>query len=160
MTLLDIKPSTKDIDFIVPNEKEYDYLIKQLVALGYESASGNGWKRKGEVFVFDLFRGKRVHTTELLESPLNEENHRPFKEYSRLYIGVLNPYDLISSKLIRGTRVDFDDCTMLVRARRKEINIDRLMSHCRELASYDISEDCIIGHIDHFMERLQEEGIL
>jgi hypothetical protein len=28
LTLMDIKPSTKDVDFIVPIEKEYRHLIK------------------------------------------------------------------------------------------------------------------------------------
>lgn len=35
LTLLDIKPSTKDVDMIVPVEVEYRYLIKILKDLGY-----------------------------------------------------------------------------------------------------------------------------
>lgn len=35
MTLLGIKDSTKDIDLIVPDTKEYKYLIGMLEALGY-----------------------------------------------------------------------------------------------------------------------------
>ncbi len=30
LTLLEIKPSTKDVDFIVPDESEYGYLVKTL----------------------------------------------------------------------------------------------------------------------------------
>lgn len=37
MTLLDVKESTKDIDLLVPNEAEYDYLIRMLKQLGYKS---------------------------------------------------------------------------------------------------------------------------
>ncbi len=33
MTLSGIKPSTKDVDFMVPNIQEHQYLIKQLKAL-------------------------------------------------------------------------------------------------------------------------------
>ena len=47
MTLIGVKPSTKDIDFMVPVEREHDYLIKQLKALGYKQATGSGWKRLG-----------------------------------------------------------------------------------------------------------------
>lgn len=36
LTLLDIKASTKDIDFMVPNPGEHAYLIKTLKAVGYE----------------------------------------------------------------------------------------------------------------------------
>jgi len=68
LTLLGIKASTKDIDLIVPDEGEYKYLINNLKQLGYRSASGWGWER-GDGFIFDLFKGKAVHTTELLESP-------------------------------------------------------------------------------------------
>ena len=42
MTLLGVKPSTKDIDFMIPNIKEYAYLIKQLSALGYKQTTGSG----------------------------------------------------------------------------------------------------------------------
>ena len=30
MTLLQVKPSTKDVDFMIPKANEYDYLIKIL----------------------------------------------------------------------------------------------------------------------------------
>jgi hypothetical protein len=110
LTLLDIKPSTKDVDFIVPVELEYKYLIRTLKDLGYRQTTGSGWQRKEDVFIFDLFPGKRIHTTELLETPLKEGNHILLKEFSHFYIGVLNDYDLIASKLFRGSTVDFDDC--------------------------------------------------
>ena len=55
ITLAGIKPSTKDVDFMVPKEKEYAYLMKQLKALGYKQVTGSGWKRTGEDFQFDLF---------------------------------------------------------------------------------------------------------
>ena len=36
LTLLEIKDSTKDVDFIVPVAKEYERLMKFLRALGYK----------------------------------------------------------------------------------------------------------------------------
>lgn len=159
MTLLDVKPSTKDVDFMVPNLAEYNYLIKVLKSLDYEPDTANGWLRKGDIFRFDLFPGKRIHTTELLESPLEPGNHSLLMEYSRLYIGILNEYDLIASKLMRGTGVDFEDCLMLVKARREKIDIERLVSHYHELVSYDISVDRIGVHIDRFIELLREEKL-
>ena len=159
MTLLDVKESTKDVDFMVPNTQEYLYLIKILKDLGYRQITGAGWQKKGEMFLFDLFPGKRIHTTELLESPLENGNHRKLKEYSRLYVGILNDYDLIASKLFRGSRVDFEDCLMLVKERKDEIDIHRIESHFKELVRYDISEERIIKHIDQFIDLLREEGI-
>lgn len=160
LTLLQVKPSTKDVDFMIPKANEYDYLIKVLKTLGYEKVTGNGWKRTGDIFRFDLFEGNRIHTTELLVSPLAPGNHTLLKEYSRLYIGILNEYDLIASKLMRGTAVDFEDCLMLMKSMGHRINIERLVHHYRELAGYDIAEARVVVHIDRFIELLEEEKIL
>ena len=159
ITLAGIKPSTKDVDFMVPKEKEYAYLMKQLKALGYKQVTGSGWKRAGEDFQFDLFSGKRIHTTELLDSPLMEGRHSILMEFSHLYIGILNDYDLIVSKLMRGTRVDFEDCLNLTEAHRTEIDMDRLTRHFFKMISYDISEKRIKKNLDHFLELLRKKNL-
>lgn len=69
LTLMDIKPSTKDVDFLVPVEPEYRYLIKTLKDLGYQQQTGSGWHKSGNLFVFDLFVGQRIHTTDLMNLP-------------------------------------------------------------------------------------------
>ena len=160
MTLLGVKPSTKDVDFMVPDLKEYEYLISTLRDLGYEPTTASGWKRTGEIFQFDIFRENRIHTTELLVSPIREGQHTLFKEYSHLYIGILNDYDLISSKLMRGTSVDFDDCLNLVAAHQGDIDINVLVEHFNELVSYDVSVDRIKPHMGFFLETLEEGGLL
>ena len=144
---------------MVPVKTEYLYLIKTLKDIGYEQVTASGWQRKKDIFQFDLFQGNRIHTTELLESPLEAGHHNLFMEFSKLYIGILNEYDLISSKLIRGSGVDFDDCLMLVKARRSQIDIERLIAHYRELASFDIAEERVAGHIDQFINLLREEKL-
>jgi hypothetical protein len=60
MTLLGVKESTRDVDFMVPADQEYRYLIKVLGQLGYVPASGSGWKRPSEAYIYDLFRGRRM----------------------------------------------------------------------------------------------------
>jgi hypothetical protein len=159
LTLMNIKASTKDVDFLVPVEPEYRYLIRTLKDLGYRQITGSGWQKKGELFIFDLFAGKRIHTTELLQSPLEAGNHTLFKEFSQLYIGILNPYDLIASKLFRGTDVDFEDCLMLVKTHKDSIDIKRVEQHFKELASFDISEKRITAYIEQFLNLLQNEGL-
>jgi len=159
LTLLDVKASTKDVDFMVPKEADYRYLIKTLKNLGYRQITGSGWARTGDVYIFDLFAGNRIHTTELFESPLKSKNHILLKEFSRLYIGILNYYDLISSKLFRGTGVDFEDCLMLVEARHDEIDINYLIDHFKKLASYDVSEDRLSKNIDSFLLLLKEKNL-
>ena len=159
LTLLGIKASTKDVDFIVPEPDEYKYLVGILHQLGYVSVSGAGWKRPGEMYIFDLFKGKSVHTTELLESPLRPDGHLLVKEFTHLYVGILNPYDLIVSKLFRCSSVDVDDCLMLVRARRKEIDIKVLAEHFKETAKYDIAEERMMTNWEHFLRVLKKEGL-
>jgi hypothetical protein len=41
MTLLDVKASTKDVDFMVPNIREHGYLTKQLEGLGYKQTTAS-----------------------------------------------------------------------------------------------------------------------
>jgi hypothetical protein len=155
LTLLNIKPSTKDIDFIVPDIGEYEYLVRTLNQLGYKSVSGSGLRR-GDDFVFDLFRGPRVHTTDLLESPLEPENHILIKEFSYIYLGVLNFYDLLITKLFRGATADMDDCLALMRQKGTEVDIQILEQRFRETASYDISEERVIKNLEYFLSLIKK----
>ncbi len=159
MTLKGVKPSTKDVDFMVPNIKERQYLIKQIEMLGYRQVTQYGWERKGEDFRFDLFQGNRIHTTELLESPLDKGRNTLLMDFSHLYIGILNSYDLIASKLMRGTQVDFDDCLMLVNASREELDMTTLVDRFNEMILYDTSEVRLRPNIDRFVNILRENDL-
>ena len=158
MTLLGVKDTTKDIDLIIPDLAEYEYLLKMLMQLGYKTAGGSGWTR-GDNFIFDLFKGKYVHTTELLESPIDKENHILMKEFSNIYLGILNYYDIIITKLFRGDSIDIDDCLSLIENKGTEINRDKLVKRFRETASYDVSEIRINKNLDYFLKLLEEKGV-
>jgi hypothetical protein len=155
LTILGLKESTKDIDFIVPNVDEYRYLIDILKKIGYKSDAGNGWSRNKK-YVFDLFRGKFVHTTELLESPLLEGNNIFFEEFTHVYLGILNLYDLIISKLFRGAQVDFDDCLILYESKKSQINIKKLKERFKETASYDIAPDRLMINLEAFLQMIEK----
>ena len=159
MTLVGVKISTKDVDFMAPDEREHDYLTKRLEELNYKQITASGWKRKGEIIRYDIFCGNFIHTTELINSPLEKGRHSILMELSHLYIGILNDYDLISSKLMRGSNVDFEDCLGLVEAHRAEIDIERLIRHFHELVDYDVGEDRLRPNIDHFLVLLRERGL-
>lgn len=156
LTLLGIKASTKDIDLLVPNLDEYEYLIKILKQLGYKSVTGWGFS-KDNGFVFDIFRGKKVHTTELLDSPLN--NNILIKELSHIYLGVLNYYDLIISKIFRSTQVDIEDCVALLKNKQRDINLNELKERFYKTASFDIAEDRVIKNLEHFLKLLKKSKI-
>ncbi len=157
LALLGVKHSTKDIDLIVPNTKEYEYLIATLKQLGYKSASGAGWARENG-FIFDLFNGKRVHTTELLESPLASGNNIPVKEFTRIYLGVLNYYDILITKIFRASGVDIEDCLMLIRDKSDEIDIEKFIRRFKETASFDVSEEKLNKNLEHFLKILGKKG--
>ena len=158
MTLLNIKESTKDIDFLVPNQDEYKYLVKVITDLGYTPTTGHGWARD-DGFVFDLFAGKRVFTTELLEPPLEKGNNIKVKEFNHIYVGVLSYYDLIISKIFRNTETDREDCLALMKAKRDEIMINELKKRFYETSSYDISNEKNRRNFEHFLDFLKKEGI-
>ena len=158
LTLIGVKDSTKDIDFVIPIEKEYDYLINILKNLGYRNTSGVGWSRKEE-YTFDLFRGNKVHTTELLESPLEKGNNILLKEFTYIYVGILNYYDIIISKLFRGTGVDFEDCLGLVKFKREDINLEVLKSRFLKTSSYETAQDRVNKNLDSFLRLIMKEGI-
>ena len=158
LTLLGIKPSTKDVDLVVPDISEYEYLINILQQLGYKSITGSGWSRD-DGFIFDLFRGKFVHTTELLKNPLDEDQHVLVKEFNKVYLGVLNYYDIIITKLFRATSVDIEDCLMLLRSKRSEIDIECLEKRFKETASFDISEDKVNKNLEYFLKMAKEGGL-
>lgn len=157
LTLLNIKPSTKDIDLIVPDLGEYDHLLRTLNQLGYKSVTGSGLRR-GDDFVFDLFRGPRVHTTDLLESPLEPNNHLLIKEFTYIYLGALNYYDLLITKLFRGASADFDDCLALISHKKDEIDIQVFEQRFRETASYDISEERVMKNLVYFLRLAKERN--
>ncbi len=156
LTLLEIKPSTKDIDFMLPNVNEYTYLVKTLMDLGYQQVSGYGFARDNR-FIFDLFCGKKIHTTELLDTPLRDDGNIFYDELTYIYVGILNFYDLMISKLFRGAQIDFDDCVMLVEAKREEIDLSVFRKRFLETASYDVSEDRIIRNMEIFLQKIKEE---
>ncbi len=159
LTLVGIKDSTKDVDFMVPIEGEYNYLISVIKEIGYYPITGWGWQREGEEYIFDLFRENRIHTTALLESPLQEGNNTALFELTHLYVGILNHSDLLISKLFRGDSVDIDDCLMLIKQKREEIDIDRFKERFLESAKYDNNEEKQNKTLKYFLNILKKEHI-
>ncbi|HAF95930.1 MAG: hypothetical protein A2X34_03260 [Elusimicrobia bacterium GWC2_51_8] len=159
MTLLNIKASTKDVDFIVPETAEYKYLAGKLADLGYRQATKYGWC-KGDSFVFDLYPGNRVYETELLASPLELGGHSLCKEFERIYVGILNYYDILITKLFRSSSVDIEDCLGLVRVVGKEIDLKVFEDRFRQTAAYDTSEEKVLRYLEHFLGILRKKGII
>lgn len=154
LTLLGYKESTKDVDFIVPVEKEYDTLIRFLKDAGYKQESGSGWIDPGQKVIYDLFKGKRVFTTELLGSPLEKNGNVRILELKKIYLGVLNSIDWIITKMFRGSSVDREDCITL--AKHETVNLKELEWRFKETAKFDVSEERVLKNLELILNDIKE----
>lgn len=157
LSLLGYKVSTKDVDFLVPNEKEYKKLVEFLMRAGYEQCTGYGWKRPDEVIIYDLYRGNSVYTTALLTSPLRKDGNKKIREWKRIYLGVLNPIDLIITKIFRGAEVDFEDSLELLK--REKIDLAKLEKRFKKTAEYEVSEQKVLRNYALLLTRMKQAGL-
>jgi len=157
LSLLGYKESTKDVDFLVPDVKECDRLVRFLERAGYEQRTARGWKRPDETIIYELYPGKRIFTTELLTSPLAPRGHRKIWEGKKISLGALNAIDLIISKLFRGTEQDYEDCLTVLR--HEDVDLRRLKQRYAETASFDTGEPRLLGNLEHFLNRAYQSGL-
>jgi hypothetical protein len=165
LTLLNLKPSTKDVDFLVPEETEFRYLTATLESTGYSLIEPNSysWTRGDGTFLFELFPGNRVFTTQLTEPVLKEGNYIPIPVKTKnIAVGILNFYDLIISKIFRGLSVDEDDCIILLKAKGGEINYPRLVKRYMDTIETSpklLTRQTLVEQLEHFFRRAKEEGV-
>jgi hypothetical protein len=69
-------------------------------------------------------------------------------------------YDIIISKLFRATTIDIDDCLVLAKSKKKEIDFALLEKRFKETASFDVSEDKVNNNFEHFLMILKKEGLI
>jgi len=158
LTLLEIKDSTKDIDFIVPVVKEYERLMKFLQSLGYEEKGGGLAHPDDPYFLYQFWVGNRVFTTDLLDPPLDPGKNIPIKKWRHIYLGALNLQDLIITKMFRGMQVDVDDCVAVFAI--SEIDPEELLKRYAETAKYDLNPEKMIQNFIVFAEALLEKGVV
>jgi hypothetical protein len=156
LTLLEIKESTKDIDFIVPIEKEHKKLMKFLSSIGYEEKGGGLAHPEDPFCLYQFWAGDRVFTTDLLESPLKSDNNITIKKWRHIYLGVLNLYDLIITKMFRGISVDIDDCVSAFIT--SDLDPERLLKRYSEAAKYDLNPEKMMLNFTAFAEALLEKN--
>lgn len=158
LTLLKIKDSTKDIDFIVPEENEYDRLMKFLKALNYRDRGGGLAHEDDPNFIYQFWRGNRVFTTDLLDSPLEAGKHILIKKWTHIYLGVLNLIDLIITKMFRGTPVDREDCIAVFAT--GQVNAEELLEKYSEAGRYDLNPEKVMQNLVYLAEGLSEQQLI
>ncbi len=158
LTLYGWKESTKDIDFMIPLEKEFPRLIKFIRSIGYREAPG-GWANPDDpFFIYQFWSGNWVFTTELLQSPLKTANHVQIKKWGRIYLGALNPTDLIISKIFRGTTADIQDCA--VAFEKGYVDPQSLMDRFHETALYDLTPVEKLRNLFWFFQELSDKDMV
>jgi hypothetical protein len=153
LTIQDVKASTKDVDFLVPDPNQYKVLIRTLKKLGYRQVTTYGWSRN-DGFIFDLFLGKTIYMTELLESPLKKGKHIPIKQFRKIYVSALNDYDLIISKMFRASSVDIEDCVALIHFRGESFDLDALRKRYKATADYDLNPPKMMNNLDALLRQI------
>jgi hypothetical protein len=158
LTLLNIKESTKDVDFVVPVAAEYKRLMRFLSDMGYREKAGGLEHSDDPYFLYQFWTGNRVFTTDLVNSPLETGKHIPIKEWPHIYLGALNLVDLIITKMFRGTGVDVDDCLAVFETGR--VDADELLEKYAEASSFDLNPDKMMQNFIVFVDRLASKDLV
>ena len=68
----------------------------------------------------------------------------------------LKHYDLVISKMFRGSPVDEQDCLSLIRAHRQRFDLKRFEAQYRETAKYEINEQKALDTLDLLLEKIRQ----
>lgn len=105
LTLLNIKSSTRDIDFITTTE-EYQILSNLFQVLGFKELAERRWLTN-EGIIIDVYLDDYVVNVKLI-SP-SKEKSTLLRQFERINLRVLNFYDICITKIDRGDARDFED---------------------------------------------------
>ena len=158
LTLLNIKESTKDIDFVVPVGAEYRRLMRFLSDIGYREKAGGLEHPDDPFFLYQFWTGNRVFTTDLLNSPLETGKHILIKELRHIYLGALNLIDLIITKMFRGAGVDVDDCIAVFET--GQVDAEELFERYSKTARYDLNPDKMMQNFIFFVDELASRKLV
>lgn len=156
LTLLELQDSTRDVDFLVPEDAEYKQLLSVLENIGYVSVTGTGWAHPRDGLKFDLFPGHTVFVTELLESPLCNNNSILWEVFGKIEVRILNPYDIIITKMFRGDTADIHDSIMLLQNVSGKLDAVKLFDRYKETASYYISGTEAMRNLENLIEHVKD----
>ena len=127
LTILKLKPSTRDIDINISSDKEYHYVCKIFEQIGFKKIGTIRWLTQ-EGLAFDLFIGSNFLGTQLLSDCL--EKARFIKSFENIDLYTLSLEDIIISKLARGDERDFIDIKKILET--QTINLNYLVNRYKE----------------------------
>jgi len=136
LTLLELKPSTLDIDFNLPREEDSQKIRKLFRELDFERINRNKWISPNGLII-DLCDLDYIFCVQLPESSI--ENSVLIKEFEHISLKALNLYDLIISKLARSETKDMDDIITVFQNRK--INPEKLFHRYRRTMEFSLVKD-------------------
>lgn len=121
LTLLGLKDSTRDIDFNVDSERGRKKMEDLFRAMNFKRISGFKWETDVG-FQIDLFSNGYIFCTQLPDDYANLS--REIRNFGRMRLFAISPYDIIIMKLGRGDSRDFDDIRIILG--KKKIGLRKL----------------------------------
>ncbi|MEK6937591.1 MAG: nucleotidyltransferase [Nanoarchaeota archaeon] len=119
LTILQIKPSTLDIDINIHSHQEYRYTCKIFGDIGFKKIGTIRWLTQ-EGLAFDLFTQSNFLGTQLLPDCL--EKSKFIRSFGKIKLYTLSLEDIIISKLARGDMRDFSDIKKILESNKIDIN--------------------------------------
>ena len=119
LTILKLKPSTRDIDINIHSDKEYRYVCKIFEQIGFKKIGTIRWLTQ-EGLAFDLFNGSIFLGTQLLSDSLGKAKF--IKSFGKIELYTLCLEDIIISKLARGDERDFIDIKKILDTQKIDLN--------------------------------------
>jgi len=111
MTLLGIKASTKDIDFNIPDKTDYNEFRRL-------------YKRISPGVEIDYY-GSNMVFSEVLPPDYTDKASDIMLRFKNIKIKVLNPIDIVCSKISRGNDADLEDirdCIKVYKLKKSDVN--------------------------------------
>lgn len=127
LTILGIKPSTRDIDVNIHSTKEYNYTLKIFEEVGFKRKGTIRWLTQ-EGMMFDVFSNYFILGTQILHDCL--ELSKFIKSFGKIELYTLSFEDIIITKLARGDDRDFIDIKNIFEMNK--INLHSLAKRYKE----------------------------
>lgn len=121
LTLLEIKSSTRDIDFITTSE-DYQTLLNLFRELEFKEIAERRWLTN-EGIIIDVCLDDYVVNVKLIEP--SKEKSSIIREFEHISLRALNFYDICITKIDRGDARDFEDIKHILE--KTDINLSVLV---------------------------------
>lgn len=156
-----IKPATKDIDIILPNQTTYTHLLAAMTKLGYKEKIPTESYKKMQISTilenddnrFDLFI-KKVCKKIILTTNMKKRS-TPILQQKHLNVFLCSNEDIFIFKSITERSGDLEDCIALA---KRGINWEIILHELQNQIQHS-KEDIWITWIGERMDILQDEGI-